>query len=214
MQISLIRWVICLAFAQPVHVYVTNPADFKLVKRNEVISLYERWITSTKGEQVRELKAVFTVGSGIDEITRLLTNAQQGTRWNVNAKTYLVLPLHKERNWVVYIRYALPWPFQDQDCCLLYSINTGTATKQHAEIQFQSAQHERFPVQDKITRMNGTSGKWIIEERKNGTSQITYLISTDRSAKVPRWISDPIIHNTLFETMTAFKNTLEKNDIQ
>jgi hypothetical protein len=41
-------------------------------------------------------------------------------------------------------------------------------------------------------------------------TRVTYIVSTRRSSKVPRWISDPLVRNNLFETMTAFKNTLEK----
>jgi hypothetical protein len=79
-----------------------------------------------------------------------------------------------------------------------------------AVVHFESTAHEKFPVQTKITRISGTKGKWMLEEKKKGITQITYFISTDRSTTLPRWVSDPIVRNNLFETMTAFKNILEK----
>jgi hypothetical protein len=186
--------------------YAAGPGDFVLVKQNKVISLYERWIDHGN-EQVREIKAVFAVRSGIDAITKLLADQQKGTQWNVSAKDYRVLPLTTPKNWVSYIRYSIPWPFDDQDCCLLYTLNRNSSK---AELNFESVTHEKFPVYKKITRMNGIKGKWMLEENVKGTTQVTYFISTDRSANVPRWVSDPIIRNNLFETITAFKNILEQ----
>jgi hypothetical protein len=57
--------------------------------------------------------------------------------------------------------------------------------------------------QDKVVSLYE---RWITYIR----TRVTYIVSTRRSSKVPRWISDPLVRNNLFETMTAFKNTLEK----
>lgn len=183
-----------------------GPGEFVLVKQNKVVSLYERWIDHGK-ETVRELKAVFTVHAGIDDITQLLADQQKGKQWTVHARDYRIIPVTPANKWITYIRYSIPWPFDDQDCCLQYVL-TKQASK--TELHFESITHEQFPVQKNITRMKAISGKWVLEEKSKGIVQVTYLVCTDRSTTVPRWVSDPIIRNNLFESITAFKNILEQ----
>ncbi|MCW3467188.1 START domain-containing protein [Chitinophaga nivalis] len=186
---------------------------FRLVKKDAIISLYERWIPAASGEQVREIKAVFSVKADVDGVTRLLTNQRQGTVWNTNAKEYQVLQWENTDNWITYTKYGIPWPFGDQDCCLLYHLYKQPQHTRAGEITFESTLHNRFPVSGSITRITGTRGKWLMEDEGNGAMRITYIISTNRSKKIPRWVSDPIVRNNLFATMTTFRNILEKQSL-
>jgi hypothetical protein len=186
---------------------------FKLVKQDKVLSLYERWICGDKGNKVRELKCVFTVESDITSITRLLTDQSRGTQWNSNTLRYKILRTGNAATWTAYIRYDIPWPFNDQDCCLLYHFKrlAMDADAQGAVITFKSISDPRFSIAEETDRITGIRGKWLLEPRGKGQTKITYLITTERSQNIPRWISDPIIHNNLFSTMTKFKDMLENN---
>lgn len=185
-----------------------NDGSFKLVKQNDVVSLYERWFVNANGEHVRELKAVFTVQSSISKITSLLADARKGTEWNMNAKEYKIHATGT--SWITYTRYGVPWPFGDQDCCLRYSIKNYPVNNEYAEIDFESTQHENYPVQKGITRITGAKGKWQMHALGKQGVKITYMVSSNRNTKLPRWISDPVIHNNIFNTMAAFKSLLEK----
>ncbi len=44
----------------------------------------------------------------------------------------------------------------------------------------------------------------------SGNVKVTYLITTDRSREIPRWVSDPIVHNNLIKTMSKFKTLAEQ----
>jgi len=188
-----------------------STGDFKLVKQDEVISLYERWIPAAGGEQVRQIKAIFLVQSDVAAVASLLTNQAMGTNWNTNAKVYQVLLSGATDNWITYTRYGIPWPFGDQDCCLIYHLRKDPEGNRAGEITFESTLHHKFPVPDDVVRITGTRGKWLMEDEGNGRMKITYMITTDRSKKVPRWVSDPIIRNNLFTTMTTFRNILENH---
>ncbi|GAA4317349.1 hypothetical protein [Compostibacter hankyongensis] len=187
-----------------------SAGDFKLVKQDRSISLYERWIPAKSGEKVRELKAVFSVHADPASVTRLLTDADRGIRWNTAAKTYEVRRAADTDSWVTYIRYDIPWPFDDQDCCLRFHAARDAAGQLSGEITFSSIADPRFPRMNGVDRTTGTRGRWLIDEQDGGMLKITYFITTDRSKKVPRWVSDPIIHDHIFSSMTAFKNLLEQ----
>lgn len=180
-----------------------NTGDFRLVKQSENVFLYERWIDAGAGEKVREIKAVFLVHADAENIMRVLKDPAKGKAWNVNAKHYQVLRTPDENRWISYIQYDIPWPFDDQDCCLAFQANGH-------EVSFESTSHSAFPVAEGMTRISGTRGKWMLEDTHSGNVKVTYLITTDRSKKIPRWVSDPIVHSNLIKTMEKFKSLAEQ----
>ena len=182
--------------------------DFKLVKKEQSIALYERWVEHN-GETVRELKAVFRAAPAtLESFTNLLRDSEKGVAWNANAKMYKVLPGATPHSWQVYLQYEMPWPFKDLDGLLSYRLRKDPGNSGLTEIVFQSAESSNYPVPTGFNRITGTEGKWIIREQEAGL-EITYLIKTDRSNHVPRWITDPIVHENLFKTMHQFKSLLE-----
>ncbi len=177
--------------------------EFRLVKQSGGIFLYERWIAAASHEKVREIKAVFLVRASRAGIVSLLKDPVKGREWNVNAKEYRVLPLPEGDRWISYIQYDIPWPFDNQDCCLFFQ-------RTDSGVTFQSVRHSAFPEKDGIMRLTGTKGKWVLENMHSGNVKVTYFITTDRSRKIPRWVSDPIVHNNLVQTMTKFKTLAEQ----
>ncbi|WP_161596777.1 START domain-containing protein [Chitinophaga vietnamensis] len=198
----------CIWLLLPLLAESAGVDTFRLVKKDAVIALYERWISTGSGDKVREIKAVFQVKTNVAAVIGLFKDQQKGREWNINACEYRIIPSNDTSSWLTYIRYNIPWPMDDQDACLHYHYqSSGT----QSEVAFESATNSRFPVQHNTTRITGTRGKWIMEEQGAGTLQVTYLVTTDRNKKVPRWIADPVIHDHLFKTMTRFKSLLENH---
>jgi hypothetical protein len=98
----------------------------------------------------------------------------------------------------------------DQDCSLKYSFNKSDLNSPVCNIYFEGFNTEKFPVEKNVTRITGTKGKWMVEKAKQGNLRITYQIVTDKSVSVPRWVSDPIIHDNLFKTIIEFRKLLEQ----
>ena len=186
-------------------------SDFKVVKKQGDIVLYERWITGTTGESVRELKAEFFVKSNIKNIISLLKNQPEGTKWNRNASVYKIANALNDEQWINYIKYDMPAIMDDQECCLLYQLPSSFSQQQNMYvINFESTLSPLFPVSSDVTRITGVKGQWILEQLSNENMKVTYIISSDKSSNIPRFISDPIVHNNLFKTITNFKTLLEK----
>lgn len=194
------------SFILMIHLLATtalHAAEFRLVKQSGDIFLYERWIGDGDAA-VRELKAVFLVRSDAPSIIGLLRDGQRGHGWNPSAREYKVLPATEPGKWINYIRYAIPWPFEDQDCCLSFHVENPL------EVRFESTQHPAFPPEEGRTRLTGVRGKWLLEPRNSGFVQVQYFITTNRNRKLPRWASDPIVHSNLVKTMTQFKHLAEQ----
>lgn len=186
-------------------------SDFKIVKKQGAITLYERWINGTKNEPVRELKAEFLVKSNVENVISLLKNQSAGIKWNKNASLYKIANTLNDNEWINYIKYNMPAMFDDQECCLLYKMSDSFSTNQNIyTINFESVSSSFFPAKSEVKRITGVNGQWKLEKQANHFLKITYIISSDRSTNIPRFISDPIVHNNLFKTMENFKTLLEK----
>ena len=187
----------------------TLPDNFVLVKKNKSVSLYERWVNQNGSGKVREIKAIFTVNTDVDRAIEFLRDQRRGADWNSNVKTYRIIPTEQENTWYTYIRYRLPWPLEDRDCCFSNTIRYCTDNTQSTEIAFQSTSHAKFPERKKVERINGTTGKWVFTPTRNGKLQVTYLVSTSQTTNIPKWIADPIVRDNLVETLTSLKNKLD-----
>lgn len=200
---------ILLCWLWPVFFSATklHAEGFTLVGQEKHISLFERWILSSQDMTVRELKAVFVVHSDIPAIVKLLQDGHRSARWNVNAADFKILKTEDDNHWISYTRYDIPWPLDDQDCCLSYRLS-GDINR--TIIDFRSTSSPYFPVTEDVERITGVRGKWILQKQKDNAIKVTYLITTDKSKKVPRWISDKIIHSNLYNTMAAFKAMAEQ----
>lgn len=184
--------------------------DFTLVKKQPSIALYERWI-SHNNNPVRELKVEFvTRALTVYRLLQCLQDESKGKQWNRHAIQYKVAQQADPQSWLLYIRYNLPWPLSDQDCCLRYFLPAGTQSHSAAEILFESTSDHRFAERSQVTRLTGVKGKWVLEPLNAQTCKITYFIATNRSSSIPRWVSDPLVYNNLLSTMSAFKSLLEK----
>ncbi len=186
-------------------------SDFKIVKKQGDIVLYERWITGTNGASVRELKAEFFVKSKTENVIDLLKNQPEGTKWNTNASSYKIANARREDEWINYIKYDMPAIMDDQECCLLFKLVPAFSGEQNVcVINFESTLSPLFPVNPGVKRITGVKGQWTLRQQSNKSLKITYLISSDKSSNIPRFISDPIVHGNLFKTIENFKNLLEK----
>ncbi len=184
--------------------------DYTLVKRDGRISMYEKWIAVTGNDKVREIKFAFSLRAGVDDVIGLLANQEKAKQWNNTVSEYRILNADVgNTSWVSYIRYDIPWPMKDQDCCLQYKVARSDG---RAEIWFNSIQNKQFPVTGDVNRITGTKGKWLMQDMGNGNLSIVYTVSTDRNTSIPQWVSDPIIQKQFFKSFTSFISLIEKKE--
>lgn len=200
---KVITWVICVTCC----ISYSYASDFEKVGEQKQVTLYERWIPSETGEQVRELKAEFTIQSDLATIVQLLKDEAKGKNWNVNATDHRIRSTSNPAHWLTYTLYDIPWPFDDQDCLVRYELKN---SQSQTIIGFESILDKRFPIKTKVDRVTGVQGSWVLKQIDRGRIRVVYRITSDRSSKVPRWISDKVIHSNLYSTMAAFKAEAEK----
>lgn len=200
---------VCTGMSFPDHaksiITQSDSSGFLLVKKAKGIELYEKWHEITSNKMAREVKVVYSINTTIESAAALIESEDKATQWNKSSNMYRIIP-KGENSWVSYIQYDLPWPMDNQDCVLEYSVSS--LKENHIIIDFKSIAHEIFPTSNNVARIIDIKGKWIFTETTTGT-EVEYSITTMPSPTLPRWVTDPLVRNNLIDTMDEFRNILE-----
>lgn len=188
---------------------VEGDDEFKLVKSEKDVILYERWTILQNGSPGREVKAEFVVKAGLENIFALIKDEERTKIWYKNLSDCKITD-EGENKWMAYYQYAIPWPLSNQDCVLYHKVETLSRTNRKLVIHFKSFDDQRFPVLPGIKRIEEIYGKWEVEAKSEDEFQIRYFITTSPSSSMPKWITDPIIRGNLISTMSNFRQQAEQ----
>lgn len=175
--------------------------NYKLVKVEGQVALYERWLEVEAGREAREMKAEFTVPVGPEAVVALLRNEAKTPVWMRRAASCRIMLEGSGQSWLAYVRYNIPWPISDQDCLLRYEVKKN---ENRRLINFRSASDSKAPPMPKVKRMQGISGAWLLEPLPGNKTKITYTVMTTEKPSLPRWATDPVVQGNLLDTMNAF----------
>jgi len=183
---------------------------FSLVREEDSIRIYERWIifpNSDPPQDAREVKGEFTVKSTMLKALQLLKNESKIMEWQKHVTEFKVHPLPVDTAWREYSYHDIPWPVSDQDHFLIYRIQK--KEKDKIFVTFESTQDEKAsPVRSGVTRMN-LLGSWTFQKIPDNKVKVTYLIISQPSS-IPRIFTDPIIRRNLMSTIKAYIKILEE----
>lgn len=187
----------------------TNDEDFVLVRDEDSIQVFERWVTFPGSEPpvtAREVKSEFFIrGSMLDALSLIQDESKIGV-WQKHVTDFRVYP-HSDSLWHEYSYHDIPWPVSDQDHFLEYTIHPLTS-RQGIFITFRSVQNDKLaPERKGVSRMT-LSGSWRFEEVDPGRIRATYRILS-MPGNLPRFLTDPVIRSNLMTTVRAYIEMLE-----
>lgn len=195
--------------------FAQDDADFVLIKQDENITIYERWITFPKSNppiKAREVKGEFFIQSTISEAIALIQDEKKIKLWQTHVSEFKVYPQRDTSTWQEYSYHDIPWPVSDQDHFLEYTIKDGS-TADRVFITFETKKNNTLaPEREDVTRMCLT-GSWLIENVGYRKIKVTYRILS-KPIGIPRIFTDPVIRSNLMTTIKGYINTLEKNNIR
>jgi hypothetical protein len=186
--------------------------NWSLVREDDNIFIYERWITFPKSNppvRAREVKGEFTVhNSSVREAFDLIQNESKIKLWQKHVTEFKVYPQSDTSRWLEYSYHDIPWPVSDQDHFLEYRIQEGS-TPNRVFITFETTENATLaPVREDVTRMT-LSGAWLFQDLGNNRIKITYSILSMPS-HIPRIFTDPVIRSNLMSTIKAYIQLLEE----
>lgn len=183
-------------------------SDFQLVRSEKSIQIYSRWIPVGNNRSAREMRISFSVGAPLGRTVNVLLNDSSVTKWMSNTHSYFRLSTIDSSHWYSYVRFSVPWPLRDQDCIIGYTLKqTG---KQIVEIRLTGSPGYIEPVCG-VTRILHMEGLWKFVGVQENKTLVEYTIFSNQTSSFPRWITDPIIQNTMIKTMEGFREQVGRH---
>jgi hypothetical protein len=184
-------------------------ANFTLVRSDENISIYTRWIPATETRLTRQIKAEFIIDSPADKIVSVLRDEKSYLLWMKSTKSYYRLKTVNDNQWFAYIQFSIPWPLNNQDCILKYEVHESLEALR-TEI-YLVGEPDFLKTYEGVERISHMEGSWIITQIDSGKSRVEYYMYSKQAPKFPTWITDPIIQKNLLKTMNAFRDLVNNN---
>jgi hypothetical protein len=175
--------------------------------KNEKITLYERCIfcldTTIKG---RQIQGVFETSASIDKMLTTVVDETKIKEWQKNIIKYQYIP-GSDSIRHTYSLYKMPWPLNNQDNLLRYTLRK--LTDNLMVLSFQDSLNEQMAPLNKNVDRKPTIGQWQFEKLSNGKTQVIYTIVT-KPTGYPRFITDHIVRKNLMSTISNLIEVAEK----
>jgi hypothetical protein len=184
-------------------------AKFNLVRSDDNISIYTRWIPVTETRSTRQLKAEFVIDCPAEKVISVLRDEKSYTKWMKATKTYYRLKTINENQWYSYVQFSIPWPLNNQDCILKYEV-LECADPSKTEITL-AGEPDFLQTYEGVERISHIEGSWVITKIGAGKSHVEYLVYSKQAPKFPTWITDPLIQKNLLKTMNAFREIVKNS---
>ena len=193
--------------------FAQDEDEFTLVREDDSIYVFERWIIfpdSDPPQDAREVKGEFYVKSNIEKAFRLLKEEKWIMKWQKHVTEFKVYPLPTDTAWLEYSYHDIPWPVSDQDHFLVYRIVKKEADK--IFVVFETTSNNKLaPIKSGVTRMN-LLGSWTFNKLSDTSIKVTYRIISQPSS-IPRIFTDPVIRRNLMSTIKAYIQILEEEKL-
>ena len=184
-------------------------AKFNLVRSDDNISIYTRWIPVTETRSTRQLKAEFVIDCPAEKVVSVLRDEKSYTKWMKATKTYYRLKTINENQWYSYVQFSIPWPLNNQDCILKYEVHECTDPSK-TEITL-AGEPDFLQTYEGVERISHMEGSWVITKIGAGKSRVEYLVYSKQAPKFPTWITDPLIQKNLLKTMNALRDIVKNS---
>ena len=182
---------------------------FELVRNEDQILVYERWVTFPKSDPpvtAREVKSEFIIHGNIHNALELIRDESALKKWQKHVTEFKVYPV-SDSVWLEYSYHDIPWPVSDQDHFLKYIIQD-PLEDDGIFITFETVKNEKHaPLRKGVSRMT-LAGSWYFQIMQENRMKVTYRILS-MPGNLPRFITDPVIRNNLMSTVRAYIDILE-----
>lgn len=188
----------------------TDPAmdAYTLVRSDQNIAVYTKWIPLNATISTRKVKAVFSCSADVEDVVALVTNDAAVTQWMSNVEAFNRLRNVSGREWYSYIRYGLPWPLSDQDCVLRYEMEK-SADGKSARV-FVEGMPLYIPANEGVNRISHLECEWMIYRTGDHHVLVEYTQYSKQPPKFSRKLTDPLVQKALIRSLAAFRTIVEQ----
>lgn len=184
---------------------------FTLVRSDDEISIYTRWIPLDNTTATRQVKAEFMIDCPAKNVVSVLCDEKTSLQWMQSTKAFYRLKTINPNQWYAYIQFSIPWPLNNQDCILNYEVHDYPELSR-TEIILQGEPDYQKPKKG-IERISHMEGSWIITQLESGKTHVEYYMYSKQKPKFPIWLTDPLVQKNLIRSLDALRDLAQKSQI-
>lgn len=184
------------------------PGAWEMVKNDQGVQTYFRWVTKDDGTVYRERKGEVLVACTFQEALHMISDSKSIKMWMANIEEHYNLEYVSADNWMNYTLFDIPWPFSNRDLVSLYQLNTDPV-KEIATLII-SCKDTYIPLKKGITRLTDYQAKWSVVKRGDQSIHISMTMSSSTPPIFPRYIQDPVIEKVFHGNLVRLKKALEE----
>ena len=143
----------------------------------------------------------------LDSIMSAVQNQKKVVCWNESISEATML-LDSSESWITHHLFDIPYPFPKLDLVSKYQMHT----KQGTHCVNSVSVPDYIPEVPDVRREIYSYSQWTITPDGKNQFDVTFSVITLASSSIPRFLKDPIVQNTLFnsfENLSMMVNSLE-----
>jgi hypothetical protein len=185
---------------------------FTLVRSDDDISLYTRWIHVNETTLTRQVKAEFVVDCPAEKVVSILRDEKTYLQWMKATKAFYRIKTIDENRWYSYVQFSIPWPLDNQDCILKYEVHENPESS-CTEIILEGDADFLEPNKG-IERIRHIAGCGIILQIDGGKTRVEYYVYSKQKPTFPTWLTDPLVQKNLIKSLDALRDLAKRNTEQ
>ena len=175
------------------------PPKWKTAKKTDRVELQYRWLKFGDTLKAREMCIRFTIDADHLSIINSLKEPERVLQWSTGLQTFEIIG-QSTNEWTTYSLYDIPKPLRKQDLVAKYQLNF---LKDSTVVDVMAVPNEKRKY-DKIKRINNYSGKWIMKQNRDGTTDVSFFSLSVSKPIIPRFILDLILQPMLINSFEEF----------
>lgn len=186
-----------------------NP--WTLIRKEEGITVYQRWIKLPGNRDGRQLYVDFLIHDTISGIRKALCDAESAMEWMTGIKEFSLVQKTDTSTWYVYLLYDIPWPLRKQDLIVRYRLSVPD-TEGSFRLEMTGCP-DFLPENKGITRVTHMEGTWVISREGPESTRVQYFLFSAQRSSLPKWLTDPIIQSNLINTMRNLRDFVLREQV-
>lgn len=187
-----------------------NPSsdEWEVVRNNNGVITYVRWLHHNDGSKTRERKGDMQVECSLRKTVEVLTDPDETKKWMSGVSENYLLSKSNPSEWYTYTLYSIPWPFNNRDLVSAFTVKNNPGNK--TVIINIKSKADHVPPKPGIERLRDYDATWTITETAPRKVHIVFSAISNTPPMFPRYIQDPIIEKMFHNNLVRLRELLSQ----
>ena len=189
--------------------FTSVESPWELRRKQDDISIYQRWVEVEPNRKARELYAETESVSKPEELAKIIRSEKYGTEWLSMADEYKIIGQVSENEWYAYSRFKF-----------MPALKFDLITRN--EMKFDPVSHtvsigiygkpDYLPEEKNYRRLSHFEGKWEFTPSDSAHTRIRYYLFSRTKPFLPRWTTDPVVMGELENCITNVRKIAARHE--